>query len=206
MKISLRISALLLFTFLFSFDVAAQHQYTLADFYKVDAIATNAKPKDALTLIKKINEHARQTHNMPLLVKSVIYRMMFQSYLEENAFDQILADVRKDIDSAKQPEKSILQSLLAETYWNYLQQNRWQINQRTQVQGDIGDDIKTWSIKKLNDETVKYYSLSLKEHQILQQIKVDTLDAVLVGDKTYRSFRPTLYDLCLLYTSPSPRD
>ncbi|MCX2493951.1 MG2 domain-containing protein [Pedobacter sp. PF22-3] len=195
MNISLRISALLLFTFLFSFDVAAQHKYTLADFYKVDSIANQAKPKDALTLIKKINEQARQTHNLPLLVKSVIYRMMFQSYLEENAFDQILVDLRKDINTAKQPEKSILQSLLAETYWNYLQQNQWQINQRTQVQGDIGDDIKTWSIKKLNDETLKYYLLSLKEHQILQQIKIDTLDAVLAGDKTYRSFRPTLYDL-----------
>lgn len=195
MKISLRISALLLFTFLFSLDVAAQHKYTLADFYQVDSIANQAKPKDALALIKKINEQARQTRNMPLLIKSVIYRMMFQSYLEENAFDQILIDLRKDINTAKQPEKSILQSLLAETYWNYLQQNRWQINQRTPVQGDIGDDIKTWSIKKLNNETVNYYSLSLKEHQILQQIKVDTLGAVLAGDKTYRSFRPTLYDL-----------
>ncbi|SDG77876.1 CarboxypepD_reg-like domain-containing protein [Pedobacter terrae] len=195
MNISLRISALLLFTFLFSFDVAAQHKYTLADFYKADSIANQAKPKDALALIKKINKQARQTHNLPLFVKSVIYRMMFQSYLEENAFDQILVDLREDINTAKQPEKSILQSLLAETYWNYLQQNRWQINQGTQVQGDIGDNIKTWSIKKLNDETVKYYLLSLKEHQILQQIKVDTLDAVLAGDKTYRSFRPTLYDL-----------
>lgn len=195
MKKSLRISALLLFTFLFSFDVSAQYKYTLVDFYKVDSIANQAKPKDALALIKKINEQAHQTHNMPLLVKSVIYRMMFQSYLEENAFDQILIDLRKDIHAAKQPEKSILQSLLAETYWNYLQQNRWQINQRTQVQGDAGDDIKTWSIKRLNDETVKYYLLSLKESQILQQIKVDTLDAVLVGDKTYRSFRPMLYDL-----------
>lgn len=195
MNISLRISSLLLFTFLFSFDVAAQHKYTLADFSKVDSIANQAKPKDALALIKKINQQARQTHNLPLLVKSVIYRMMFQSYLEENAFDQILVDLREDINTAKQPERSILQSLLAETYWNYLQQNRWQISQRTQVQGDIGDNIKTWSIKKLNDETVKYYSLSLKEHQILQQIKVDTLDAVLAGDKTYRSFRPTLYDL-----------
>jgi uncharacterized protein YfaS (alpha-2-macroglobulin family) len=195
MNILLRITALLLFNFLFCFDVAAQHKYTLADFYKVDSIANQAKPKDALALIEKINEQARQTYNTPLLVKSVIYRMMFQSYLEENAFDQILIDLRKDINIAKQPEKSILQSLLAETYWNYLQQNHWQIIQRTQVQGDIGDDIKTWSIKKLSNETVKYYLLSLKESQVLQQIKVDTLDAVLAGDKTYRSFRPTLYDL-----------
>ncbi|WP_293788521.1 alpha-2-macroglobulin [uncultured Pedobacter sp.] len=195
MNILLRISTLLLFTFLLSLDVSAQHQYTLMDFYRVDSMANQAKPKDALALVEKIYGQASQTRNMPLLIKSVIYRMMFQSYLEENAFDKILIGLRKDIGNAEQPEKSILQSLLAETYWNYLQQNRWQINQRTQVQGDIGNDIKTWNIKKLNDETVKYYLLSLKESQLLQQTKVDTLDAVLAGDKTYRSFRPTLYDL-----------
>ncbi|WP_412466167.1 alpha-2-macroglobulin family protein [Pedobacter sp. KLB.chiD] len=195
MNTSLRVSTLFLFTFLFSFNVSAQHKYTLADFYRVDSIANQAKPKDALALVEKIYEQASQTRNMPLLIKSVIYRMVFQSYLEENAFDKILIGLRKDIGNAKQPEKSILQSLLAETYWNYLQQNRWQINQRTPVQGDIGDDIKTWNIKKLNDETLKYYLLSLKDSQLLKQTKVDTLDAVLAGDKKYRSFRPTLYDL-----------
>ncbi|MGQ7852736.1 alpha-2-macroglobulin family protein [Pedobacter sp. WC2501] len=195
MNISLRLPALFFLLILLSLRVSAQQKYTLNDFYRVDSIANQAKPKDALALVEKINEYARKTHNTPLLVKSVIYRMMFQSYLEENAFDKILINLQKDINTAKQPEKSILQSLLAETYWNYLQQNRWQINQRTQVQGDIGDDIKTWNIKKLNDETVKYYLLSLKDSQILQQTKIDTLDAVLAGDKKYRSFRPTLYDL-----------
>lgn len=195
MNLSLRLFAIFLFAFVLSFDVSAQRKYTLADFYRVDSIANRAKPKDALTLIEKINQQAKNDNNAPLLIKSVIYRMMFQSYLEENAFDKILINLRSDIASAKQPEKSILQSLLAETYWNYLQQNRWQIGQRTQVQGDIGDDIKTWSVKKLTDEMVKHYLLSLKENELLQKTQVNVLDAVLSGDKNNRSFRPTLYDL-----------
>jgi uncharacterized protein YfaS (alpha-2-macroglobulin family) len=195
MNILLRISFLFLFIFSLSLNASAQRKYTLDDFYRVDSIANLAKPKEALALIDKINIQAHQTGNTPLLIKSVIYRMMFQSYLEENAFDKILNDLQSDISKAKQPEKSILQSLLAETYWNYLQQNSWQISQRTQVQANISSDIKTWSIKKLNEETVKNYLLSLNEIQILQQVKVDTLDAVLAGDKKYRSFRPTLYDL-----------
>lgn len=195
MNLLLRLAASLIFAFLLSFNANAQRKYTLADFYRVDSIANQAKPKDALVLIEKINEQAHQTQNTPLLIKSVIYRMMFQSYLEENAFDKILNDLRSDISKAKQPEKSILQSLLAETYWNYLQQNRWQITQRTQVQGDISNDVKTWSIKKLNEETVKNYLLSLAEVQVLQHTTLDTLDAVLAGDKKYRSFRPTMYDL-----------
>ncbi|MBB6236194.1 uncharacterized protein YfaS (alpha-2-macroglobulin family) [Pedobacter sp. AK013] len=195
MNISLRLSTLFFLFILLSLHVSAQQKYTLDDFYRVDSIANQGKPKDALALIEKINQAAHKENNTPLQIKSVIYRMMFQSYLEENAFDKILINLRDDITKAKQPEKSILQSLLAETYWNYLQQNRWQISQRTQVQGDIGNDIKTWSIKKLSDETVKYYLLSLKEAQLLQQTNVDILDAVLAGDKNNRTFRPTLYDL-----------
>lgn len=179
---------------LLSLNVSAQ-QYTFEDFYRVDSIANRAQPKDALALVEKISKQAHETHNTPLIIKSVIYRMLFQSYLEEDAFNQILIDLRKDISTAKQPEKSILQSLLAETYWNYLRDNNWQITQRTEVQGEIGDDIKIWDIKKLNKEIVKYYLLSLNEVSLLQQTKVDVLDAVLAGDKSNRNFRPTLYDL-----------
>lgn len=194
MNLYLRFFASVCCAFLLSLNVSAQ-QYTLDDFHRVDSIANRAQPKDALALIGKINKQARETHNTPLIIKSVIYRMLFQSYLEEDAFNQILIDLRQDINIAKQPEKSILQSLLAETYWNYLRDNNWQIMQRTEVQGEIGDDIKTWDIKKLNKETVKYYLLSLNEVSLLQQTKVDVLDAVLAGDKSNRNFRPTLYDL-----------
>ena len=109
MNISLRLPALFFLLILLSLGVSAQQKYTLNDFYRVDSIANQGKPKDALALIEKITEHARKTHNTPLLVKSVIYRMMFQSYLEANAFDKILINLQKDINTAKQPEKSILQ-------------------------------------------------------------------------------------------------
>lgn len=194
MKFALRLSVLVTLCLVLNLSGFAQ-KYTVNDFYKVDSIANQAKPKDALALVKKINVQARADGNSALLIKSVIYRMMFQSYLEENAFDKILSDLRKDISTAKQPEKSILQSLLAESYWNFYQQNQWKISQRTNVQGNIGNDINTWSIRKLIEEITKTYLESLNETKLLQQTKVDFLDNVLAGDKYNRNFRPTLYDL-----------
>ncbi len=194
MKMLLRLSFLLICSLLFNSPAFSQ-QYTIDDFYKVDSIANAAKPKDALALIEKINSQARADGNSALLIKSVIYKMMFQSYLEENAFDKILIDLRKDISLAKQPEKSILQSLLAETYWKFYQQNQWKISQRTNVSANIGDDINTWSIQKLTDEITKNFLYSLQEATLLQNTKVDFLDKILAGDKYNRSFRPTLYDL-----------
>ncbi|RZL41445.1 MAG: hypothetical protein EOP00_24835, partial [Pedobacter sp.] len=194
MKSILR-SSLFIFGLLFISKYSFAQQYTITDFYKVDSIANQAKPKDALALIEKINTQARAEGNSAMLIKSVIYRMMFQSYLEENSFDKILIDLRKDISLAKQPEKSILQSLLAETYWKFYQQNQWKIAQRTNVQGDIGDDINTWSTGKLIEETTKTYLASLSEIELLKNTKTDFLNHVLAGDKSSRIYRPTLYDL-----------
>lgn len=194
MKFALRLSVLLSLTLLFNYSAFAQ-KYTINDFYKIDSIANQAKPKDALALIETINTQARADGNSAMLIKSVIYRMMFQSYIEENAFDKILIGLRSDIILAKQPEKSILQSLLAETYWKFYQQNQWKISQRTNVNTTIGDDINTWSIQKLTDEITKNFLASLSEIELLQNTKVDFLDQVLAGDKYNRTFRPTLYDL-----------
>lgn len=193
MKLALRLSLLIAIVAI-SFGANAQ-KYTIDDFYKIDSLAKEGQPKTALELIDKINEQARRQNNAPLLIKSVVYRMLFQSYLEEDAFDRILVGLRKDIDLAQQPEKSILQSLLAEMYWQYYQQNSYRIASRTNVQGDIGDDIKTWSIPKITNEIVKYFLLSLSQQELLQNTKIDRYDQILSGDKHTRSLRPTLYDL-----------
>lgn len=182
MNTSFRLSAIIILIFLCSTTLFAQH-YSLADFDKVDSIAQRAKPKDALSLIEKIADQAKQNSDSPLLIKSVIYRMMFQSYLEEDAFDKVLEGLRGDIYVAKQPEKSILQSLLAETYWNYFLQNSWKIRQRTVVSNDTNNDIKTWSIAKLTDEIIKYYLFSVQDSDLLQKTKVDLLKDVLTGDE-----------------------
>lgn len=194
MKLTLRLSLFLAFTIVLSLHANAQ-KYTFDDFNKIDSLAQEGQPKKALELVNKINEQARSQNNAALLIKSVVYRMLFQSYLEEDAFDKILVGLKKDIDLAKQPEKSILQSLLAETYWRYYQQNQYRIADRTNVQGNIGDDIKTWPIAKITNETVKYFLLSLEQQQLLQNTKLDKYDEILSGDKYTRSFRPTLYDL-----------
>ncbi|HTN00196.1 MAG TPA: MG2 domain-containing protein [Pedobacter sp.] len=194
MKSTLRLSLFLVFSLLFNTVVFCQ-KYTIDDFYKVDSIANQAKPKDALALIEKKRAQARDNGDSPMLIKAVIYKMLFQSYLEEDAFDKILIDLRNDISLAKQPEKSILQSLLAETYWKFYQANQWKISQRTNVNANIGDDINTWSLQKLTDEITKTFLNSLQEVVLLQNTKVDFLDQVLAGDKYNRSLRPTLYDL-----------
>lgn len=194
MKNFIRLSLLFVCIFLFH-STAFSQKYTVNDFYKIDSLANAAQPKNALTLINKINNQARAEGNTMLLIKSVIYRMLFQSYLEEDSFSKILTDLKQDINLAKQPEKSVLQSLLAETYWKYYQQNMYRISNRTNVLGNIGDDIKTWSNQKLTEEITVTFLASLAQSDLLQNVKMGALNDILTGDKQNRILRPTLYDL-----------
>lgn len=197
MKIALRLT--LYFTVLLLFPVKSFAQQQLKinnkDFAKVDSLANQQKPKEALAIINSINKQARAQHNTTLLIKSAMYRIMFQGYLEEDAFTKVLNDLREDVSEAKQPEKSVLQSLLAETYWNFYQQNRYKIFRRTTVQQDSSKNINTWSIQRITAETVKNLVASVSEKELLQKNKVGLLNNLLLGDTSTRYLRPTLYDL-----------
>lgn len=196
MKVTLRISFLLISFVLISQSVFSQkHNYDMEEFRKIDSLANTAQAKKALPILERLNNQARKEGNSTLLVKSVIYRMLFQSYLEEDAFAGIIKALKNDIKQANQPEKSILQSLLAEMYWKYYEQNSYRIAQRTTVEGELSDDITTWSIRAITNETAKTFLSSLSEASLLKNIKVGVLNDILIGDSTNRYLRPSLYDL-----------
>lgn len=197
MKATFTLSLFFIALFLFPGKIFSQQTLKKYEqgFKAVDSLAAAAKPKDALERINQLNAWARKEKEPVMLIKSVLYRMLFQSYLQEDAFVKILSDLQQDIRLAAQPQKSVLQSLLAETYWKYFQQNLYRIRQRTSLEADTSQDIRTWSVKKLAQKTVKNYMASLAEQKQLKALKTGSLKEVLSGDSSNRFLRPTLYDL-----------
>ncbi|KQR65199.1 alpha-2-macroglobulin family protein [Pedobacter sp. Leaf176] len=196
MKNALLKTFLILFFFACSLTSDAQQNlYFLKEFKRVDSLANIAEPKAALSLINILNSKARLQKNNEMLIKSVVYRMLFQSYLEENQFVTIINDLQKDVSLAKQPAKSVLQSLLAESYWKYYEKNSYQFAQRSKLSGENSKDISTWSLPKITDETIKNYLASLAETTLLQNIESGKMRDILIGDSSTRYLRPTLYDI-----------
>jgi len=166
------------------------------DFQRVDSLASIAQPKAALALINTLHKRAKAAHQTPMLIKSVMYRMMFQNYLNEHTINQLVGDLKQEISVARQSEKSVLQSLLAQTYWDYYQQNSYRIMGRTTILGATDNsDVETWSMAKLTDQTIKVFLASLSEKELLQKTQTGMLNRVLNGDTATRFLRPTLYDL-----------
>jgi len=179
---------------LFCFKAAsAQVKYEDISF-RIDSFANAGLPKSALKEVDVLDALARKSNNAPQQIRAVIYRMTFQSYLEEDALVAIIDRLKLDIDKAEYPVKPVLQSLLAQMYWNYYQQNRYQFSRRSKLEKPDSDFTK-WDLQTIINETGRLYDLSLHEAEKEQNTPVDVLDGVLEGDKATRYLRPTLYDL-----------
>ncbi len=162
--------------------------------HRIDSLANIRLPKSALIEVDKLEQLARKNKNAPQQIRAIIYRMKFQSYMEENALVAIIARLKLDIGQANYPVKSVLQSLLAGMYWNYYHQNRWQFNQRNRLE-KTGSDLTKWDLQTINDEMTHLFKLSLQDYQQEQDTPINVLEGVLDGDKSTRYLRLTLYDL-----------
>ncbi len=185
---------LLFITLLFGFyNANAQTKYD-AICFTIDSFANVGLPKSALKKVETLDSLARINNNAPQQIRAAVYRMTFQSYLEENALQAIITRLKIDINRADFPVKPVLQSLLAQMYWNYYQFNRYQFSQRTQ-QLIPDSDFTKWDLRTIINQTTRLYDTSLKEISRERNTPISVLDGALEGDSTNRYLRPTIYDL-----------
>ncbi len=84
------------------------------------------RSKKNICLAKKEKQDAQ-------VIKALVYMTGLQSENREDNEIFSIAEIEKEIATAKEPVSSILKSLLAEMYWNYYQQHRWKLYNRTKT-------------------------------------------------------------------------
>jgi len=162
--------------------------------FRIDSLSAMGLPKSALAEVDKLDKIAHQSNSVPQIIRAVIYRITFQSYLQEDALVPIINTLKTDIQKSTFPVKPVLQSLLANMYWQYYQEHRWEFNGRTRLEKP-DPDYTRWDLQTLVTETDRLYRLSLQNTAELQNTPIGVLNGVLTGDATTRYLRPTLYDL-----------
>jgi hypothetical protein len=191
------INGVLLLLACFSFVIVSAQKIT-SDFTmqwkKVDDFVAKGLTKSALTEVDKIYSSAKTTGNEPQVLKTLLYKITLQQNIEEDASGKSIDSLEKEIAVSKEPEKSILESITAQMYWNYFQQNRYRIYNRTNTINFDKKDIATWTTDDLQKKIAELYLASVKEKTGLQKIKPDFFDAI-IKKGNVRYLRPTLYDL-----------
>lgn len=162
---------------------------------RVDSCQNKGLTESALKIVEAIYAKAKTENNAAQFVKAVLHRMKFESYKEEFSLEKSIFKLRDEAAEAKYPIKPVLQSILADAFYQYFQNNRWRFYERTTTLNFKNDDIETWDLKAINYAIISNYKASLENTDSLKRTKIDLYDAVLTkGTTECRQWRPTLYD------------
>ncbi|HWH64055.1 MAG TPA: MG2 domain-containing protein, partial [Ginsengibacter sp.] len=188
------IVASILFHLLITVSVFSQQSTKTYDkeWKQVNEFVKKELPRSALEQVKKIYQLAKKDKQDAQVVKSLIYMTGLQTEVNDETIS--IAVLEKETNTAPEPAMSILNSLLAELYWQYYQQHRWQFYNRTNTVSFRKEDIATWTADDLHKKIGELYLRSIKNSSVLQQTKLAAYDAIIIKGNV-RHLRPTLFDL-----------
>ena len=161
---------------------------------KVQGFAKKNLPKSAFEEVKKIYARAKAEKQDAQMIKALIYMTGLQSENRENNEMLSIREIESEIIESKQPVTSVLKSILAELYWNYFQQHRYQLYDRTKTYNYQKYDITSWDAEDFHKKISELYLQSIQTEKLLQQTKLELFDPIIIKGNS-RKLRPTLFDL-----------
>ncbi|MDR1983329.1 MAG: carboxypeptidase-like regulatory domain-containing protein [Prevotellaceae bacterium] len=152
--------------------------------------------KSAIEKLDVIYKKSLSNKDDVQFLKSIIYRIACQKYIDENITVSTVNALRNDLQKARSDiSRALINSLLGEAFWNYYKQNRWKYYNRTDVNDDKSNtDIATWSLDRIFDECIAAYKRSTEPFDVLCKTNVDYIGDILIENKENRKYQPTLYD------------
>ncbi len=164
------------------------------EYKQIEALDTKGLTKDAQKIVQKIFADAIKSSNNTQQIKAAMYIMKYRNMVEEDNQQKNIFYIDTLIAKTKAPAKNILLSMQAELFQNYKSEHRYELYNRTALAHEKGNDIATWSLKKLNEKITTLYKASIKNAELLQTATITGFDAILNKGKNTENLRPTLYD------------
>ncbi len=165
---------------------------------EIESLEEKGLPKSVQVVLDKILVLAREGGNDVQLLKIFLKQIQIRSQVEEGSIDTAYRLFREEIGKASNTNASILQSLLAKTLHSYLQNNIWQIQNRTPLkEQNPQQDIQTWDITRFSKEIQEAYLSSVNG---LKDKTIPTERYNLLLNNPSDKYLLTVYDL-LLYSA-----
>lgn len=161
---------------------------------QVEEHFNRARPQSALEALAAIGAAAAEEGAWAELAKAAAYLVVAAAQIEGGHPEEKIRRYETALAEAPEPIRPVLQTLQASAYWEFFQQNRWRLMERTRTAESPGDDFETWDLPRLLAEIDARYRAALENAAALQQVPIADFDALLVKGNVPDRFRPTLYD------------
>lgn len=178
---------------IYSMTMAQSNNYK-EEWDKVQQAQQKGLIADAIKITDQILAKAKAQKNQPEYIKAVIHKVNFIRQKEEDALVKAISFVDAETQTADFPAKNLLSYINATLYDDFYDNNRWQINQRTELDSaKASADIATWTTNQFFKKIESHYKAALDKPENLQKIKIEAYEAI-INKSSGRHLRPTLYD------------
>ena len=178
--------------FLFFQTLNAQ-EYT-DQWRELEILESENKIEEAQQILDRIAANATRKKDEAQLIKVFLFQSKFWMVKEEDAQKKVITALDKRIAGSKFPERNIYYSIKGQLFQQYLDENRYRINNRTATEVS-GDDFMAWDLKTFYAEISSIYQKSLADSDKLSKINVATYDPILQIKPLGRELRPSLLDV-----------
>jgi hypothetical protein len=165
-----------------------------AQWQQVEEAIQKGLPKTAITNLEPIIQGALKDRAYAEAVKAIGQKIALEGNIQGNKPEEKITRLEAEIAKAPKEMAPLLDTLLAEWYWQYFQQNRWRFMQRTATAEPPGKDFTTWDLPRLFREIDRQFQKALAGEQVLKATPISAWDDLLRKGTMPDSYRPTLYD------------
>jgi TonB-dependent SusC/RagA subfamily outer membrane receptor len=191
----MRSTLLICFIALLIYPATAQHNFYSMRWSDVYKYEVKDLPQSALRVVDSIYSRAKKEGNITELTKSLLYQSKFALILKENSEVEVVEKFKKEIKVSKAPLKNLLESMLAQIYWQHFQRIRWKYYNRSTIADTANaEDFRTWDAGSMLREIDHHFKNSLSDVSLLQSTRLEKFDDILALAENSKRYRPTLYD------------
>lgn len=197
---------LFLFVALGPWSLRAQTDFGAIDFFnhvrqaewtEVYQAINQELPRTAVEKLEPIYQVALAEEAWGEAIRALAMIFIQESRFEESGAEGALEKLAAALVDQPEPLQALIHLLLADWYWSYFEQNRWQFNEREDlVDGDSGD-VRTWSTSRLLEEVERHFEAALEDRDLLRSIPLPEMALILTTSKLTDNRFPTLYDFAI---------
>lgn len=179
-------------------QVSMKNNYT--DLWKkIETDKSKGLPQSAEKTILLVINKAKFEKNTEQYIKGMCVLRSVQSSRDENAILNHITFFEKELATAPTIAQPIMHCLLASLYWNYYEENRWKILDRTTTQETTfsTSNIESWSAQQIYNQVLQHNSQAISLARPLQSIPIQSFRELIQQENKSELIRPTVYDVIL---------
>lgn len=170
------------------------------DWQAIEALENDGKTKSALAasekLYKKIEKDKKNPFGSAQLIKVLLYSNKYRALLEEDGLVKAIYRFEESAKTAKEPEQSILYSMLAEMYDQYLNHHLYKFRDRTEVLDYDLKDIRTWDVPKITKKCYDLHQLAISS-DASKKVPLSNYQVITYSSSDLDGIQPTVYDFLM---------